>query len=399
MRLREVYEAIRDGGRAAAAETGKPWYLAINGYNSLGWDNAAVTAWVADLPMGEIVFRGQLWPEANFSAFVKTIAAMGKPFSPMYYPGGGTLLPFDDRDTHLMVTYLADHYASGGVAQYQNYRENAAVDRYLELIQSDPGIFDVTDNRVGLYYSLGNHMGDVGRFGVDEANFYGAAALLEDSHLSYDVLYQGDPDMGPGTVRWVDLQVSAADLATYDIVVLPNTKYMTDAEVAKLKGYAEAGGMLVVFGSAGAWDYSFPDPVERAVQWPEGVIAFEGEQNLGSSYDGNPDPVRLAAFAEALNLEDPLSGLGRNVHVHRYTDRATGRSVLHLVNYDYDAATDTVIRLVGARIGLRVDDTSGMALYRTPEDPDGVVLQGEMIDGLLWVVVPDLHAYGLLTVG
>ena len=80
-------------------------------------------------------------------------------------------------------------------------------------------------------------MGDVNRPGVEVNTYYGAARLLEDSHYSYDVLYQGDPDMGPGTVRWVDKQVSLADMQQYRVILLPHTRYMTDAEVQNFLDY------------------------------------------------------------------------------------------------------------------------------------------------------------------
>ena len=402
MRLREVYEAIRDFGGAAGAEAGRPWYLSINGYNGLGWGNAAVTAAVADLPMGELSTRDGSWPERNFTSFFKAMAGMGKRFSPMFYPGQ-VLAPQGDNDTPLVVTFLADVYASGGVAQSQDNRENDAVDRFFDLIQSDPGLFAATDNEVGLYYSLGNHMGDVGRAPVEVGTFYGAARLLEDSHLSYDVLYQGDPDMGPGTVRWVDRQVTPEQLAGYSLVVLPDARHMTDDEVANLQGYLDDGGRLVVFGQAGTRDFSYPATAERSISWAGDVLMLPGDDNLASRYDGDLAPSQLADFqrelATAFGIGDPMSELGPLVHVHRFSDAASGREVLHLVNFDWDPESDTIRSVEDATITVSTRiATPSQVLWSTPDAPSGQSVEFTATDGHLMVTIPRLDAYGVLTV-
>jgi uncharacterized protein YjbI with pentapeptide repeats len=402
MRLREVYEAISDTGKAAGAEAGRPWYLSINGYNGLGWGNAAVTAAVADLPMGELSTRDARWPERNFTSFFKAMAGMGRRFSPMFYPGQA-LTPHGDSDTPLTVTFLADVYASGGVAQSQDTRSNDAVDRFFNLIQSDPGLFTATDNEVGLYYSLGNHMGDVGRAPVEVGTFYGAARLLEDSHLSYDVLYQGDPDMGSGTVRWVDRQVTPEQLAGYSLIVLPDTRHMTDAEVANLQGYLDGGGRLVVFGEAGTRDFAYPDQGERSITWTGEVLMLPGGDNLASRYDGDLAPSQLADFQrelrDAFETRDPMSELGPLVHVHRFRDDASGREVLHLVNFDWDAESDTMRPVEDALIAFPTAfDTPSVVRWTTPDNPAGESLDFSVGDGRIQVTIPRLYAYGVLTV-
>ena len=402
MLLREAYEAIRDTGKAAGAEAGHPWYLSINGYNDLGWGNAAVTAAVADLPMGELSTRDARWPERNFTSFFKAMAGMGKRFSPMFYPGQA-LTPQGDNDTPLVVTFLADVYASGGVAQSQDTRDDDAVERFFNLIQSDPGLFATTDNEVGLYYSLGNHMGDVGRQPVGVGTFYGAARLLEDSHLSYDVLYQGDPDMGPGTVRWVDRQVTPEQLAGYSLVVLPNTRHMTDAEVATLQGYLDGGGRLVVFGEAGTRDFSYPDQGERSITWTGDVLMLPGGDNLASRYDGDLAPSQLADFqrelATAFGTDDPMAELGPLVHVHRFRDDTSGREILHLVNFDWDPEADLIRPVEGALIAVSTAfDPLTEVRWATPDDPEGRSLDYSVVGGMLNVRIPRLDAYGVLTV-
>ena len=205
LRLREIYTRIGDEIKPYAAAKGQPWYLSSNIYDNLGWGNAAVIAPVLDLPMGEM-FSDRGWPARNWTSFYKNMAALGKRYNSM----GGDL----EMGGDLVLLFTADVHATGGVSQHPSrgpYLSDVA-DPFYQLIQAHESFFTETDNRVALYYSLGNHMGDVDRDSVEVNTYYGAARLLEDSHYSYDVLYQGDPDMGPGTVRWVGQQVSLADM-------------------------------------------------------------------------------------------------------------------------------------------------------------------------------------------
>jgi hypothetical protein len=316
--------------------------------------------------------------------------------------------------------YLADLYASGGVAQFPDRRTDDQVQRFFELIQSDPGFLAETANEVGLYYSLGNHMGDVGRPGVGVWAYYGAARLLEDTHHSYDVLYQGDPNMGPGTIQWVEQQVTAADLAGYGMVVLPNTTHMTDAEVANLMAWVEAGGVLVVFGDAGTHDFSYPEPARRDdAAWsamtttpgttPHGsgtAIVFPGNEwsNLATRYDGSLDPADFTTFVAAVDASfasDITTDAGPLVHVHRFADSATGREILHLVNFDYDDTSDKV-RSTSDNVfafAPRRQYVQPKITYYTPNSPEGVMLPVTQLDsGYIQVLIPGLHVYGIVAV-
>ncbi|MDP6697088.1 MAG: pentapeptide repeat-containing protein [Acidimicrobiales bacterium] len=419
LRQREVYQRIGDEIRPYAESLGQPWYLAANIYNGLGWDNAAIAAPVLDIPIGELSTRDARWPGRNFTSFIKNMAAIGKRFAPMFYPGQ-VLTPSDDNDTEATLMFVADLYAAGGVSQYPDSRTDDAVQDLFELIQSDEGFFSETDNRVGLYYSLGNHMGDVGRPGIGVWAYYGAARLLEDSHYSYDVLYQGDPDMGSGTVRWVDQQISPTDLAGYGMVVLPNTIHMTDAEVANLSAWVEAGGVLVVFGAAGTYDFSYPSPVQRDdAAWNTltttagtsrhgsgTVIVFPGDEwsGLANRYDGSLDPADLDTFSAAAGeafTSSVTTDAGPLVHIHRFADPSSGREILHLVNFDYNLDSDSVISTGSIALTIRTtaDFADPVVRYHTPDDPRGTALTaGTAGPTEVSVTLPDLHVYGIVTV-
>ena len=336
MRLREIYTRIRDEIKPYAAAKGQPWYLSSNIYNSLGWGNAAVGAAVMDLPMGELSTRDSLWPSGNFTSFFKNTAALGKRYNSMFWPGQ-VLPPANDPDTESLLIFLADVYASGGVTQYSAQASNIA-DAFYQLIQAHENFFAETDNRVALYYSLGNHMGDVDRPGVEVETYYGTARLLEDSHYSYDVLYQGNPGMGAGTVRWVDQQVTLAGMQEYQAIVLPHTRHMTDTEVQNFLDFVQSGGMLVVFGEAGTHDFAFPIPDERSNPAWENLASAAGTHSYGSGsflvvsdgnialdYDGSQEPADLAEFIAAMETvypSDVTTDFSKDVHIHKWRDPA-----------------------------------------------------------------------------
>ena len=416
MRLREIYTRLSDEIKPYAAAKGQPWYLSGNIYNGLGWDNAAVGAVVMDLPMGELSTRDSMWPDRNFTSFFKNMAALGKRFNSMFWPGQ-VLYPSNDPDTEALLMFLADVYASGGVSQHPGAQYNDLVNSFYQLIQAHENFFAETDNRVALYYSLSIHMGDVDREGVKVNTYYGAARLLEDSHYSYDVLYQGDPDMGPGTVRWVDQQVSLADMQEYQLIVLPHTRHMSDEEVRSFLDYVQSGGVLVVFGEAGTYDFSYPTPNQRSNSTWENLVSAAGthsfgsgsvrvvsDGNIASDYDVSLAPADLAAFNAAMEPVYPLdvsTTLSKDVHIYKFRDPAAGLEVFHLVNFGYDEATDLVAPTKDNTFAF---DPSGnyidpRVVYYTPESPEGETLSViQLPSGFLEVMIPTLHVYGIVVV-
>ena len=418
-RLRAIYETIQSEAKPYAASKGQEWRLSANVYNSLGWGNAAVGAAVVDLPMGELSYREGMWPERNYASFYKNMAALGKRFSAMFWPGQ-VLYPSSDTDTEALVMFLADAYASGGVAQHPGSEFNALVNPFFELIQAHEEFFSETDNRVAIYYSLGNQMGDVGRSGEEEWTYLGVARLLEDSHYSYDVLYQGDPDMGAGTTRWVDQVVSLTDMQAYEAIVLPHTTYMTDTEVSNFLAYVEAGGVLIVFAEAGVFDFDFPLPMPREDATWEGLVTNAGTNphgagsvlvfpedgfgsNIANAYDSTHLDEDFDAFQVVASLleSDVSTSFGKDVHIHKFRDPESESEFFHLVNFDYSRETDTVASTSAQNFDFLPsgDFDNPRAVYFTPQNPSGVELEvTQHASGMLGVEIPDLHVYGVLRV-
>lgn len=428
MRLREIYEDVNSALEASLPD----WKIGANVYNDLRWDNSSIVANVVDLPMGELSYgEGSPWPTKTFSAFYKTISELEKRFSSMFWPGQ-VLFPNDDLDsnddTPALVAFLADAYASGGISQHPGSSFNATVNPFYELIQAHENFFAETDNKVALYYSLGNHMGDVHYGSIMTDSFYGAARLLEDSHVSYDVLYQGSQDFGPGTVQWVDKDLTLGELQEYDVVILPETVHMTDTEVANLLSFVSAGGLLLVFGDAGTFDYSYPavqdrnDPTWRGLvdnvgTWPYGagaVIVYPvyGGQTIAANYHNNHETYDLADFQAEFFPQydrDVITDLGQDVHIHRFSDPVGQLEVFHLVNLDYKGAVvggllenDYIEAVYNKSFQFMPRQTMSdpMLMYYTPENPAGTLLPVLSIasSGMIETSIPVLEVYGILSV-
>jgi hypothetical protein len=94
-----------------------------------------------------------------------------------------------------------------------------------------------------------------------------------------------------------------------------------------------------------------------------------------------------------------MGQLGPLVHVHRFRDDASGREVLHLVNFDWDAESDTMRPVEDALIAFPTAfDTPSVVRWTTPDNPAGESLDFSVGDGRIQVTIPRLYAYGVLTV-
>jgi len=425
VRLQEIDSTMRRVMKAYAAEKGRDYLLASNVYNGLGWGNAAVRAVNMDIPFGELSYREESWPQRNFSAFIKNMAALGKRFCPMFWPGQ-CLFPKSDHDTDAWLMFAADIHACGGITQYPVEEDSPVhvdADSFYVLIQAHEEFFTEPDNRIAIYYSLGNHMGDPtqGHESLGVRTYYGAARLLEDSQLSYDVLYQGDPHLGPYGSCWVDKSVSLSDMKKYKVIVIPGTRYMTDRETRNFLGFVKDGGILVVFKEAGIGDFALKrhtNPQWRNLVDTDGVRQFgAGEvlvfaDDIGDMYDASLlrttdlwHPTRqqiLQRFQSAFGnvyTSNVSTDFGRDVHVHKFRDLDKGIEVFHLINFNYDMKTDKIAPAGRADFRFLPDRPrmQPRVTYYTPKSRNGVELSvTKLPSGKLKVTIPNLHIYGVL---
>ena len=218
-------------------------------------------------------------------------------------------------------------------------------------------------------------------------------------------------------MRWVDQQVSLADMQKYQVIVLPHTRHMSDAEVQNFLDFVQNGGILVVFGEAGTHDFAYPTQNQRSNSTWENLVSAAGTHSYGSGTvlvvsDGNiagdyygallpSDLVEFQAALEPIYSSDVTTELSKDVHVHKFREPAAGLEVFHLVNFDYDAAKDKVIATDNNTFAFDPSASYSQArvTYYTPDLPQGEILPvTRLASGKLQVTIPTLHVYGIVVV-
>ena len=206
-----------------------------------------------------------------------------------------------------------------------------------------------------------------GRASGRDIGFFRCADTLAAAHQPFDAVIFHD-----GVLREDD--ASAADLARYRRVVLPDCTRLTDRQLDALRDYAGSGGEVFVVGDIGG------GTVGRDMAWLTTAPTVH-RIALGDTAD------RVARSAVGVNIAADLA-------VNLQTTNA-GHAVLHVVNYTYDADTDrtTVFTDVTVEVDLPYAPSSASVLV--PEHEPHVVAVA-VIDQRYQVTIPELHQYAIV---
>jgi len=201
------------------------------------------------------------------------------------------------------------------------------------------------------------------------------AQVMAEAGCQFDVLYCDDGEHH-------DVRLDLELLKRYKALLIPEAGNLDDRHAETLTSYAKSpGGKVAIFSE---------NPVGRS------MAARKGEQALldfWKSY-GQRDRQRILAsvapFGWArLRSSDPM------VNVIR--EASEKEQVLHLLNYNYDASADPVVRSRDLRIVLRWEH--GNDATCTLLRPDGEQrLECAPGKGELAVKIPDLDLHGLVIV-
>jgi len=179
----------------------------------------------------------------------------------------------------------------------------------------------------------------------DPAPFWAASEALCDALQPYDVVMFPD-----GTLR-ADT-VTAAALARYAVLVLPDCAILTPHQADALLGYLEGGGRAIVTGRLGeALD---SDRRERL----EGHSAVERVAGPEAVVGALPDGPQLVA----------PRGLDAAIGLHR----VPGGVAVHILRYAYDADADRVPELGDLELSIRL---AGIEIAGAEAVPAGVGLE------------------------
>lgn len=136
-----------------------------------------------------------------------------------------------------------------------------------------------------------------------------------------------------------DDRVRGSALAGYETVILPSCSFLTSSQAKALHAFLEAGGRVVATGDLGV-NLSHG---EQAVLYEQGGMHHPATSDLDELL---PNGRQVAVDADC------------GVNIHRLPD---GSAAVHLLNYDYDEASDRVRAVEDLNLAVRLSGTWSQA--------------------------------------
>jgi hypothetical protein len=287
-----------------------------------------------------------------------------------------------ERTSYYLLMFL-EAYANGGRWAYNWWpgvddqtRYSATVPQrlkgYVEFIAMNRGYFDhaETGNELAVLYLDSC----ISRKPDAHQKYLALAQALAEAGYQYDVVYVGDGRFNPAVLDPIRL-------ARYNTLLIPEAGTITDGEADALTAYLAAPGrQVVVYGQA-------PRAVPGRREDERPLVRFWRDYS-------DADRQRIAATVDTLKsarvtCSDPM------VNAIRW--RKDREQVLHLLNYDYDIASDRVRTVLGLTISLpwAGSRAASCSLLRPGQRER---LDCTIGDGQLVVEVPELDVYGLMVV-
>jgi hypothetical protein len=283
------------------------------------------------------------------------------------------------RTTYYVLMFL-EAYANGGRWGYYWWpgvdiqtrlaaTAPEALKAYIRFIGEHRGLYEaaVAKNELAILYADGA----ISQRPETHVKYLALAQALAERGHQFDVVYGGHGRFNPD-------ELDPQTLARYRVILLPEARDLGEAPAVALEAFARAGGELIAF-SESPLD---PDLVRRA--YGELLVDFWRHYR-------DEDRDRIIASVAAppssrIESSDPAVG------VIRYA--LDERQVLHLLNYRYDEATDSVAPITDLR--LRVPWQDGHASCTLLDLGGARRLTARNEDGALVVDVPKLDPYAIL---
>jgi hypothetical protein len=162
-----------------------------------------------------------------------------------------------------------------------------------------------------------------------EIAFWEVTARLSREAQPYDVLFFPDDKLRSDHINLQQIQ-------QYRTLILPQCSYLTPNQAAALLGYLDGGGKLIAIEPLAA---NLPQETRQAIVNHSGTTIF---RSTGEALE------RGIALDHQVQLNQSAD-LG--LHVQRLAD---GTAAVHIVNYNYDAARDSVVPVDGVELKIRL---------------------------------------------
>jgi len=391
-------ELVSDTKAYAQTTYGRELAFTGNVYGFMGF--SLIFTPLLDFYTVEYMYREYGYPPQSqaIPAFKRTRALRDQPA--LFIPGDMEALAARDSTSTLLTIFIAEAYASQGAMMEFDKWFGYTVDwdalaPVYRFVQDNAFLYEELDSlaQVAVLYS---HRSDMEGWVYYLNPYRGLTYALLDGHIQYDVLVLGDD-------IWLDDTLSAAGLAPYQLVFLPNAAYLSNSQVDTLLSFVNGGGVVVAWGDTGIYDETGQeaDRPELETLTVTGThsygagwfITLTGDPDPGDTYRQTHDPAvrqQLVAPVNEYAGRVTTTSAPRTLNILAYERMNGSQLIAHLINYDYDLETDQVTSTVPFTMALQTPagflDQDNVQLYRMSPPHTVPSLLNFAIDGSLLVI-------------
>ena len=387
--------------RTYAAQRSRPGFALTANVYSMGWRTFAIHDMLDYLTV-ELPYFGQFSgypPSCSSIALHKKGEMVGKRC--VCQPGchdTARALIGKGATASLFKIWLAEAYACGNVfeliprefAGYENGKvvhldlPVAELVPYYRFVQEHAELYDDTRSvaRVAVLYSMRGAARSAHDF---EGEFQGLCKALVDAHILFDVLLEGDGELNCAVP-------TAEQLGRYDAVLVVRPQLCGTATVRRLIEFVRAGRKVMLTGPSFRSGSDYRSLSVAAA----GHVLPPNELPSYARYPEVRDELTRVRLTRALG-GDPLLRTDAPPELGLLCRSAGPRTILHFVNYAYDADGDRV-RSTGP-LAVRLSGVSGRTA--TFLSPDGNRRERVPVlrtrDGVA-CTVPPVSVYGVVVI-
>ncbi|MFW6457970.1 MAG: hypothetical protein ACOCY6_00990, partial [Halodesulfurarchaeum sp.] len=249
------------------------------------------------------------------------------------------------------------------------------------------------DHRVAVVYSLPTQLwSNEPDWGVNRSthpeSVVAIGNTLREARFPYDIVTFGHEDL------WTDSN-QLDRLNDYDAVILPNIECISDTQLDAIDSSIGTGTTIIVVGNPPSRTENYH---QRSDQRP--LTGEEnGIQHIEDDLTGAPDSPAATDFIDhvenAVTRRVDIDAESVGITIDSNADK--GRTVVHVVNYDYDQSSDSVRTRTNIPVTIRGVD-HGASDLRWYDDHEIRDIDFEEEDGQQVTAIPQLNEWGFLVI-
>jgi len=318
---------------------------------------------------------------------------------------------------------IADACASGGAFHleqggHQLVQDLTALAPYYNFVPDNPGLFnglELAEDDIGVLYQW------------ERADIYNARAYRGICNLLADTGYQFETIFGAEDYTWwgeltpypaPPQTLAQTDLDPYSLVIIPELNDITPNHAKVLLDYVKDGGKAIVFATNDQknqlWNHRHDTDtpnIDQLHSYLNNVSNTVGSGKIihinsvwGLDYLPNLTAGLKTNIETTLTnegLEPTVDFIGSPRAVSAFAYKATGKQVVHLVNYNYNAGTDTTPPVTNLEIDIDVGFLTGggtitFTLYSQETSEGAAIVPDDVSGGVARITIPELDIWSVL---